>query len=101
MQFQEVSDGLVLLLGQLEDDPAWLCCWADGVFSPGAAAQVSDGVFPRSEWVWTVRWSQAGGHNRWWSVELETFKCLMVRKKQVLIKVLKVKNRFHYNTKES
>lgn len=81
MQFQEVSDGLVLVLGELENGPAWLHWWVDGVQSPPGTAKVSSEVWPGSEWVRAVRRGHTGRHNRWWSVELEAVENLMRRDK--------------------
>lgn len=76
VQFQEVSNGLVLLLRKLEDNATWLHSMVVRQHSPGGAAQVSSGMWPKSEWVWTVWWCQAGGHNWGWSVELEAIQNL-------------------------
>lgn len=77
VQFQEVSNGLVLLLGQLEDNPAWLHWRVEGIYFEGEAAQISGGVRPRSEQVWTGWWGGAGGHDWWWRIELEAIEDLM------------------------
>lgn len=83
VQFQEVSDGLVLLLGKLEDDPARLHWGMDsrmeGISFQGEAAQISGGVWCRSERVWTGWWGPAGGHKWRRSVELEAIEDLMER----------------------
>lgn len=79
VQFQEVSNGLVLLLGKLEDDPAWLHWTVEGIYFPDEAAQIPGGVWRRSEWVQTGWWGRAGGHKWWRSVELEVIEDLVER----------------------
>lgn len=79
MQFQEVSNGLVLLWGKLEDDPAWLHRRVEGIYFQGEAAQIPGGVWSRSEWVWTRWWGWAGSHNWWRGAEPEAIEDLMER----------------------
>lgn len=73
VQLEQGGDGLVLLLAELDDDPAQL------QRGPPGEAQVSGGVWKSSEGVRTVWWSHAGGHDRRRRVELETSKSLTRR----------------------
>lgn len=83
VQLQEVGNGLVLLLGELDDGPARLHRRVHAGPRPHGAAQVSNGVVTRSERVWAAWRGQAGGHDRWRSVELKAFKNLTRRKMNV------------------
>ncbi len=95
MQFQEISDGFVFLLGELEDDAAWRRRTLERIYFTGEAAQVSGGVGCRSERVWTGWWGQAGGHDWWGSVELEVIKDLTERneRREIFKQVLMEKRR--------
>lgn len=73
VQFEEVSDGLVFILAELDNDLAQLSRRDHGVHFHCAAAQIPAVVQCRSEGVRTDWWGNAGGHNGWWRVQPEAF----------------------------
>lgn len=80
VQFEEISDGLVFILGELDNDLAQLSRRGDeGVYYDRAAAQISGVVQCGSEGVCKDRWGDAGGHDGWWCVQPVAFWDLVKR----------------------
>lgn len=81
VQFQQVSNGLVLLLWKLDDRPRRLQVGVRTTPRPGEAAQVSGRMGSRSERIRVVRWCRAGRHDGLWGVEPGEIKSLKTKKK--------------------
>lgn len=77
VQFQEISDGLVLLLGKLDHEPPRPRRRTRSVYPQGEAAQVPGGVRPPSERGGAARWRRECRHDWWWGVEAEAIENLM------------------------